>query len=226
MDNPFYNNEIVNNLFTSKPDFENIMNECDKKFTTVYAIKSWVSTYYNVKCKRQDLTILLDEKLTEQDIDDFINTEIQQKIVLNTNCYYKELIDHYLGKQNKCKRLPKYYHNFFYKKPLACILLLEQYTIDRVVNTYTKLMKKEIMLYGKIVSDDFSIDYAILFSYRLEIGLKYYKQICSQLEIDVDIPYYINLYVHMNTRKIEELLKFESTEVKDILKLCYEDTAY
>tara|TARA_B100000035_G_scaffold304020_1_gene303227 strand:- start:3122 stop:3793 length:672 start_codon:yes stop_codon:yes gene_type:complete len=223
MDNPFYNNEVVNNLFNLKPSFENIMDECDNKFITVYSAKGPVSTYYNIKYKRQDLTTLLDEHLTEQDIDDYINSEIEQKIVLKSNCYYKELINFYLGKQIKCRRLPKYYHNFFYRKPLACLLLLERYSIDRVVNTYHKLMKKEILSYGKIVSDQFSIDYSWLFSYRLEVGLKYYKETCSQLGVDEDIDYYINLYVYMNTCKIEELLEYESTEVINILKLCYED---
>ena len=222
MDNPFYNNEVVNNLFTSKPNFENIMNKCDNKFITVYSIKGLISTYYNIKYKRQDLAILLDEKLTENDIDDYINSEIEEKIVLKSNYYYKELINHYLGKQKKCRRLPKYYYNFFYRKPLACLLLLERYSIDRVVNTYQKLMKKEVTSYGKIVSDKFSIDFSWLFSIQLEIGLKYYKQICNELEISADIPYYIDLYVYMNTCKIQELLQYESTEVQEILKLCYE----
>jgi len=223
MDNPFYNNEVVNNLFSLKPDFDNILNECDNKLITVYTIKGLLSTYYNIKYKRQDLTILLDEQLSENDIDDYINSEIEEKIVLKSSHYYKELIDHYLGKQQRCRRMPKYYYNFFYKKPLACLLLLERYSIDRVVNTYQKLMKKEIMSYGKIVSDKFSIDYSWLFTVELEFGLKYYKDICSQLKLQPDIPYYIGLYVYMNTCNIEELLKYESTEVQDIMKFCYED---
>ena len=168
------------------------------------------------------MTILLDKQLTENDIDDYINSEIEDKIVLKSNYYYEELINHYLGKQQKCKRLPNYYYNFFYNKPLACLLLLERYSIDRVVNTYQRLMKKEVISYGKIVSDKFSIDFSWLFTVELEFGLKYYKEICDELKVDVDIPYYIDLYVYMNTCKIQELLKYESTEVQEILKLCYE----
>ena len=74
-------------------------------------------------------------------------------------------------------------------------MLLERYSIDRVVNTYHKLMKKEILSYGKIVSDRFSIDYSWLFSYRLEVGLKYYKETCSQLGVDEDIDYYTLTYM-------------------------------
>lgn len=225
MDRLFYNNEVVNNLFTSKPSFENIMQNCDRKFITVYSAKDLLSTYYNIKYNRQDFEILLDESLKDQDIDDYINSEIDDKIILKSNIYYKEVIDHYLVKQNKCKRLPEYYYKFFYKKPLACLMLLEKYSIDRVVNTFYKLLKKELLIYKKPVSDEFSIDFSWLFFCRLEVGIKYYKDICSQLEIDVDIDYYIKLYVYMNTCKIEELLKYESTEVKNALKLCYEDRA-
>ena len=56
------------------------MDECDNKFITAYSAKGLVSTYYNIKYKRQDLTTLLDEHLTEQDIDDYINLKLNKKL--------------------------------------------------------------------------------------------------------------------------------------------------
>ena len=220
MDNPFYNNEIVNNLFGAEPAFENIMQSAPTKFTTVYTRKDVVSTYYNIKCNREDFVIPINETLSEQNIDDFINNELDYKCILQTSNYYKELVEHFAPKENV-----DFYVNFFYNKPLASLLLCIENDIDDVVKNYKQLMSEEMISYSRIESEGFCINYSWLFNYSLEHTIKYYRDICSQLKKVVNEEYYKGLYVYMNTCKIEELLKYESTEVINALKLCYEDRA-
>ena len=220
MDNPFYNNEVVNNLFGAEPNYSEIMQPAPKKFTTIYTRKDVVSTYYNIKCNREDFVIPINETLCEQDIDDYINSELQEKCVLQTNNYYKEVIAHIVKKDNIDN-----YIDFFYNKPLASLLLCIDNDVDDVINNYKNLISEEMISYSRIQSENFSINYSWLFNHSLEHTLDYYYTACSQLKHVVNTEYYIGLYVYINTCKIEELLKYESTEVKNALKLCYEDRA-
>lgn len=196
----------------------------DQQLTVSYSKKGFVEFYHRVKHYRQDLFMLINEHITEQDIDDYVNSEIDDTIFLASNCYWKELIEFLYSKNDSINTL-EFYQRKLYNKPITLITIGIQENIDSDLNNLDTLLKEDALSYplNEIVDNDINFDE--LFTNEYDNCLLYYINFCQNQGCDTNVDLHKELYDSVNYKKIDDLLGHESEEVRNILKLCYEDRA-
>ena len=217
-------NNIVNNLFTNNidnievQDFIKDLGADPKKVT--YTFKSLIPTYIALKSVNKDLLVNLNNNTTEEDVDDYINVVLQDKIFLQSNNYYNEIITTLYNRQD-CEYSLDEVLNYFYNKPIKMILLANMIGFDEVINNYDGKLLLLVKEY-KLPKATQGISFNRLFNNDIGSCIDYYMQVCKETNIVSNVSKFNKLIQHINNAKIDELLGHESEEIKNILKICYE----
>lgn len=218
-----HSNEIVNNIFSESRDIFSVTDPC---FNTYYSESCLISVYYTLIRTREEYFVKLNETINEEDIDDFINFDLKDKIILNSDCYYKEVLQH-LMLQNNCEHDIEFYVNFFYNKPIVYVALAYKHGLDKFVKNCVDIIKDDLFSHrlNKAIDGVYNINFTKLTQNNMEECIDYYTNMCDAMCLTPNIDYFKQTVSRINTANIDDLLQHESADVKDILKLCYEDRA-
>ena len=195
----------------------------DQQLTVSYSKKSLIELYHRIKNLRDDLYINLNEFLTEEDIDDYINDELENKIILKGDCYWKELVEHVYS-NTETEYSIDYFLEKFYNKPIIIIVLALNKNIQNHIDNLDSVVLRDLNHYS-LKKYDSDINFDELFTNEYDNCLLYYINFCQNQGCDTNVDLHKELYDSVNYKKVDDLLGHESEEVRNILKLCYEDRA-
>ena len=219
-------NNIVNNLFSDNINIpvQDFIKDLGAPIQQIsYTYKSLVPTYIALKTINKDLLVNINNSITEEDVDDYINSNLQDKIYLQSDDYYTEVITTIYNRQ-QCETSLEKVLDYFYNKPIKMLLLANIKGFDEIINTYNSMLFMLAKEY-KLPKSRSGINYNRLFNNDIGSCIEYYIQVCEGMNIVADLNKFNELVQYVNNAKIDTLLGHESENIKDILKICYESKA-
>ena len=135
-------NNIVNNLFSDNINIpvQDFLKDLGAPVQQIsYTYKSLVPTYIALKTINKDLLVNINNSITEEDVDDYINSNLQDKIYLQSDDYYTEVITTIYNRQ-QCETSLEKVLDYFYNKPIKMLLLANIKGFDEIINTYNSML--------------------------------------------------------------------------------------
>lgn len=185
----------------------------------------WLEFFVTISAQKNEYLLPLNYTTSISQIDSIINRLRDNKIILKSENYIKELIEFYMD--NACKHNTEFYVNFFYSKPIGVMALCNKNHIDDVVENYAKLMieTNNHKKFGKRSSKDWIVE--IKFNKLIQddyiSSMDYYTNICEQLDIEPNYSYFEHFHTVVADKNFTAFKQKDNTVLQDIMRYHYEN---
>lgn len=185
----------------------------------------WIEFFVTISVQKNEYLLPLNYTTSISQIDSIINRLRNDKIILKSENYIKEIVEFYMD--SSCRNNVEFYVNFFYNKPICIMSLCNNNHIDDVVKSYPKLIieANNHKRFGKRSSKDWivNIEFNKLIQDDYISSMNYYTHICEQLDIEPNYSYFEYFHTIVADKDFTAFKQTDNTVLQDIMRYHYEN---